>query len=30
MVGEGAMVEKAPVQEGRIIYTILAPQSNKK
>lgn len=29
MVGEGAVVEKAPVQEGRMIYTILAPQNKK-
>jgi len=25
MVGEGAVVEKAPTQEGRMIYAILAP-----
>ena len=29
MVGEGAVVEKAPVQEGRMIFTILAPQNRK-
>lgn len=29
MVGEGAVVEKAPVQEGRMIFTILAPQNKK-
>ena len=27
MVGEGVVVEKTPVQEGRMIYTILAPQT---
>ncbi len=29
MVGEGVTVEKQPTQEGRIIYTILAPQQKK-
>lgn len=29
MVGEGVVVEKPPVQEGRIIYTILAPSQKK-
>ena len=29
MVGEGVVVEKTPVQEGRMIYTILAPQTKK-
>lgn len=29
LVGEDAVVEKAPVQEGRIIYTILAPSVKK-
>ncbi len=29
LVGEGVVVEKAPLQEGRIIYTILAPQTKK-
>ncbi len=29
MVGEGVTVEKKPTQEGRIIYTILAPASKK-
>lgn len=29
MVGEGVVVEKQPAQEGRIIYTILAPQQKK-
>ncbi len=27
--GEGIVVEKPPVQEGRMIYTILAPQNKK-
>ena len=30
LVGDGATVEKAPTQEGRIIYTILAPATPKK
>ena len=29
MVGEDAVVEKAPVQEGRMIFTILAPKNKK-
>ena len=29
MVGEGAVVEKAPTQEGRMIFTILAPAAKK-
>ncbi len=29
MVGENVTVEKQPVQEGRIIYTILAPVNKK-
>jgi translation initiation factor IF-3 len=29
MSGEGIVVEKAPTQEGRIIYTILAPEKKK-
>lgn len=29
MVGDCAVVEKPPVQEGRMIFTILAPQSKK-
>lgn len=29
LVGEGAVVEKKPTQEGRIIYTILAPAAKK-
>lgn len=29
MVGDCATVEKAPVQEGRMIYTILAPNQKK-
>lgn len=29
IVGEGVLVEKAPVREGRNIYTILAPQNKK-
>lgn len=28
-VGENVVVEKAPTQEGRIIYTILAPSAKK-
>ena len=29
MVGEDAVVEKAPFQEGRMIFTILAPRTKK-
>lgn len=29
LIGEKAVVEKAPTQEGRIIYTILAPSVKK-
>ena len=29
MVGEDAVVEKPPVQEGRMIFTILAPKNKK-
>lgn len=30
LVGEGVVIEKPPIQEGRIIYTILAPVGTKK
>jgi len=29
LIGEGVTVEKKPMQEGRMIYTILAPSSKK-
>lgn len=29
MVGQDVVVEKKPVQEGRMIYTILAPAQKK-
>lgn len=30
LVGDAVVVEKKPCQEGRIIYTIIAPQTSKK